>query len=104
MISRPFGWTGVSVPVIGQGTWRMGEEKRARKDEIASLSLGIELGLTHIDTAEMYVDGEAAPDPGDDEGNGRAGRARPDALHRCQQLRYKPVEGRGSRARARAAR
>ena len=59
MISRPFGWTGVSVPVIGQGTWRMGEEKRARKDEIAALSLGIELGLTHIDTAEMYGDGEA---------------------------------------------
>lgn len=59
MISRPFGGTGVSVPVIGQGTWRMGEEKRARKDELAALSLGIELGLTHIDTAEMYGDGEA---------------------------------------------
>ena len=57
MISRVFGSTGVSVPVIGQGTWHMGEDKRIRKDEVVALKLGIELGLTHIDTAEMYADG-----------------------------------------------
>ena len=45
------------MPVIGQGTWHMGEDKRIRKDEVVALKLGIELGLTHIDTAEMYADG-----------------------------------------------
>lgn len=59
MITRPFGGTGVEVAVIGQGTWRMGENRGGRKDEVAALRLGIELGLTHIDTAEMYADGEA---------------------------------------------
>jgi diketogulonate reductase-like aldo/keto reductase len=47
------------VAVIGQGTWRMGERAAARKDEVAALRLGIELGMTHIDTAEMYGDGGA---------------------------------------------
>ena len=51
MIKRLFGATGVQVPVIGQGTWRMGESRASQKQEIASLRLGIELGLTHIDTA-----------------------------------------------------
>ena len=59
MIKRLFGATGVQVPVIGQGTWRMGENRSSQKQEIASLRLGIELGLTHIDTAEMYADGGA---------------------------------------------
>jgi diketogulonate reductase-like aldo/keto reductase len=59
MITRPFGGSGVPVPVIGQGTWRMGEHASSRKDEVAALRLGIELGLTHIDTAEMYGDGGA---------------------------------------------
>jgi len=59
VITRPFGATGVPVPVIGQGTWRMGENRRALRDEVAALRLGIELGLTHIDTAEMYADGGA---------------------------------------------
>lgn len=57
VISRPFGSTGVQVSVIGQGTWHMGEDKRIRKDEVAALKLGIELGMTHLDTAEMYADG-----------------------------------------------
>jgi diketogulonate reductase-like aldo/keto reductase len=57
VIARPFGPTGVSVAVIGQGTWRLGEEAGRRKDEVAALRLGIELGMTHIDTAEMYGDG-----------------------------------------------
>ncbi len=59
MITRPFGATGVNVAVIGQGTWGMGESRRDEKDEIAALRLGIELGMTHIDTAEMYGDGGA---------------------------------------------
>jgi len=45
--------------VIGQGTWRMGEDPRARDREVAALRLGLDLGLTHIDTAEMYGDGRA---------------------------------------------
>jgi len=57
VLTRPFGSTGVKVSVIGQGTWHMGEDKRIRKDEVAALKLGIELGMTHIDTAEMYADG-----------------------------------------------
>jgi aryl-alcohol dehydrogenase-like predicted oxidoreductase len=59
VLTRPFGPTGVAVSVIGQGTWHMGEDRRLKKDEIAALRLGIELGLTHIDTAEMYADGQA---------------------------------------------
>jgi diketogulonate reductase-like aldo/keto reductase len=47
------------VPALGQGTWRMGENTRARKDEVAALRLGIELGMTLIDTAEMYGEGGA---------------------------------------------
>lgn len=50
---------GEPVPALGQGTWRMGENRRARKDEIAALRLGIELGMTLIDTAEMYGEGGA---------------------------------------------
>jgi diketogulonate reductase-like aldo/keto reductase len=50
---------GESVPVLGQGTWRMGENSRAHKDEVAALRLGIELGMTLIDTAEMYGEGGA---------------------------------------------
>jgi len=59
VITRPFGPTGVPVAVIGQGTWRMGEDTARRRDEVAALRLGIELGMTHIDTAEMYGDGGA---------------------------------------------
>ena len=47
------------VPLLGQGTWRMGESKRAHADEVAALRLGIELGMTLIDTAEMYGEGGA---------------------------------------------
>jgi diketogulonate reductase-like aldo/keto reductase len=50
---------GERVAVLGQGTWRMGENTRAHKDEVAALRLGIELGMTLIDTAEMYGDGGA---------------------------------------------
>ena len=50
---------GKRVPVLGQGTWRMGESKSARVREVAALRLGIELGMSFIDTAEMYGDGGA---------------------------------------------
>jgi diketogulonate reductase-like aldo/keto reductase len=46
------------VPALGQGTWRMGEDPSRRPEEITALRVGIELGLTLIDTAEMYGDGE----------------------------------------------
>lgn len=48
----------IDVPVLGQGTWRMGEDRHRRKAEVAALQLGIDLGMTLIDTAEMYGDAE----------------------------------------------
>lgn len=50
---------GTLVPALGQGTWRMGERAGARRAEVAALRLGLDLGLTLIDTAEMYGDGGA---------------------------------------------
>jgi diketogulonate reductase-like aldo/keto reductase len=49
--------SGDAVPALGLGTWRMGEVAQQRSDEIAALRLGVELGMTVIDTAEMYGDG-----------------------------------------------
>jgi diketogulonate reductase-like aldo/keto reductase len=51
--------SGEQIPVLGQGTWHMAEDPRRRADEIAALRVGIELGMTLIDTAEMYADGGA---------------------------------------------
>ena len=51
--------SGVTMPVMGQGTWKMGEQRSERAREVAALKLGIDLGLTLIDTAEMYGDGGA---------------------------------------------
>jgi diketogulonate reductase-like aldo/keto reductase len=48
---------GASVPALGQGTWRMGEQAARARDEAAALRLGVELGMTLIDTAEMYGEG-----------------------------------------------
>jgi diketogulonate reductase-like aldo/keto reductase len=50
---------GERVPALGQGTWRMGENKSAHAEEVAALRLGIDLGMTLIDTAEMYGEGGA---------------------------------------------
>src|SRR6266849_1187551 len=50
---------GERVPALGQGTWRMGEKKKAHADEVAALRLGIDLGMRLIDTAEMYGEGGA---------------------------------------------
>jgi diketogulonate reductase-like aldo/keto reductase len=50
---------GETIPALGQGTWRMAEDRRKRRDEITALQVGLDLGLTLIDTAEMYADGAA---------------------------------------------
>jgi diketogulonate reductase-like aldo/keto reductase len=50
---------GDPVPVLGQGTWKMGESRSRRKDEVAALTHGIDLGMSLIDTAEMYAEGGA---------------------------------------------
>ncbi|KIF71826.1 oxidoreductase [Streptomyces sp. AcH 505] len=49
--------SGVEVPALGQGTWRMGDDPARRAEEIAALRRGIDLGMTLIDTAEMYGSG-----------------------------------------------
>jgi diketogulonate reductase-like aldo/keto reductase len=51
--------SGETVPVLGQGTWGMGEQARRAADEALALRLGLDLGMTLIDTAEMYGDGGA---------------------------------------------
>jgi diketogulonate reductase-like aldo/keto reductase len=56
MLTRPFGWTGVQVPVLGQGTWMIEANPR---DAVDALRAGLDLGMTHIDTAEMYGSGRA---------------------------------------------
>ncbi|WP_131115636.1 aldo/keto reductase [Lichenihabitans psoromatis] len=48
---------GATVPALGQGTWKVGDRRAARDAEIATLRRGLSLGLTVIDTAEMYGDG-----------------------------------------------
>jgi diketogulonate reductase-like aldo/keto reductase len=54
VLKRSFGWTGIKVPVIGQGTWRIECGLDEESNPIEALRLGLKLGLTHIDTAEMY--------------------------------------------------
>src|SRR5258705_13821799 len=56
MKSRLFGSSKSEVSVIGQGTWYI--DRGDRKDAIAALRRGVDLGMTHIDTAEMYGDAE----------------------------------------------
>lgn len=55
MRQHRFGWTGVAVPVMGQGTWQM--EADDRTASIDALRRGIDAGMTHIDTAELYGEG-----------------------------------------------
>jgi diketogulonate reductase-like aldo/keto reductase len=50
---------GTPIPALGQGTWHMGENARARAQEVAALRLGLDLGMALIDTAEMYGEGGA---------------------------------------------
>jgi diketogulonate reductase-like aldo/keto reductase len=57
--------SGEPIPLVGLGTWMMGESEKKRADEVAALKLGLDLGATLIDTAEMYGDGEAEAIVGD---------------------------------------
>ncbi len=66
--------SGEMVPALGQGTWKMGESGRRRADEVKALQLGLELGVTLIDTAEMYANGGA------EEITGEAVRGRRDSV------------------------
>jgi diketogulonate reductase-like aldo/keto reductase len=50
---------GETIPVLGLGTWHMAEVREKRKAEIDALRLGLDLGMTLIDTAEMYAEGES---------------------------------------------
>jgi diketogulonate reductase-like aldo/keto reductase len=51
--------SGESIPVLGQGTWHLGEDRSRRAQELEALRLGLDLGMTLIDTAELYGDGAA---------------------------------------------
>jgi diketogulonate reductase-like aldo/keto reductase len=59
VLKRKFGWTGADVPLVGMGTWMIegGGRDANRRQVIEALHLGLDLGLTHIDTAEMYGNG-----------------------------------------------
>jgi diketogulonate reductase-like aldo/keto reductase len=56
MRSAPFGPLGVSVPVIGIGTWQMQRDDRA--SAVSAVRRAVELGMTHVDTAELYGEGK----------------------------------------------
>ena len=62
---KRFASTGQSVAVIGQGTWDLPESGSRRQEAIGALRRGIELGMTHIDTAEMYGSGRVEEIVGD---------------------------------------
>ncbi|MCC7275904.1 MAG: aldo/keto reductase [Alphaproteobacteria bacterium] len=51
--------TGEAVPALGQGTWHIGDRRDRRKEELETLRLGLDLGMTLVDTAEMYGEGAA---------------------------------------------
>lgn len=56
MKTRAFGPTGIDVPLLGQGTWRLEEDEP--RQALAALRRGLDLGMTHVDTAEMYGGGK----------------------------------------------
>ena len=51
--------SGEAVPVLGQGTWHLAEGRHRDEEEVQALRLGLDLGMTLIDTAEMYAEGGA---------------------------------------------
>lgn len=55
MKERSFGWTGEKVPVIGQGTWKLEEDDP--RDAVDALRRGLDMGMRHVDTAELYGSG-----------------------------------------------
>src|SRR5262249_26484714 len=56
LVARAFGSSGSQLPAIGQGTWKL--ERDGPTEAVAALRRGVELGMTHVDTAEMYGMGE----------------------------------------------
>ena len=56
---KKFGWANIEIPVLGQGTWMIEGDQLQERKAIEALRLGIDLGLNHIDTAEMYGNGRA---------------------------------------------
>jgi len=65
MQKKLFNHTGIELPVIGQGTWNIPESGAAVAEAKRALRRGIELGMTHVDTAEMYGDGRVEEILGD---------------------------------------
>ncbi|HEU4410172.1 MAG TPA: aldo/keto reductase [Polyangiaceae bacterium] len=59
MRTQPFGATGVAVPVLGQGTWQLPADEAGERGALEALEAGVERGMTHLDTAEMYGRGRA---------------------------------------------
>jgi diketogulonate reductase-like aldo/keto reductase len=61
IVKRKFGWTNVEVSIIGQGTWMIENSSDSSSNLLAlkALQLGLDLGMNHIDTAEMYGNGKA---------------------------------------------
>src|SRR4030081_1941972 len=51
--------SGETIPVLGQGTWHLGQGRHPRAEELQAIRVGVDLGMTLIDTAEMYGDGAA---------------------------------------------
>jgi diketogulonate reductase-like aldo/keto reductase len=58
-------YDGTNIPILGQGTWFMGDDRLLRRQEIAALRCGVDLGMTLIDTAEMYGNGRSESLVGD---------------------------------------
>lgn len=57
MLKRKFGWTDLQTAIIGQGTWMIDDGREFESRAVQVLRLGLDLGMTHIDTAEMYGNG-----------------------------------------------
>jgi diketogulonate reductase-like aldo/keto reductase len=57
--AKPFGWTGAPVEAVGQGTWMIEGSRDAERRAVEALRAGLDLGMTHVDTAEMYGRGRA---------------------------------------------
>ncbi len=65
MRTHSFAATGIELPVVGQGTWDVPERGERLREAVAAMRRGVELGMTHIDTAEMYGSGRVEEIVGD---------------------------------------
>lgn len=89
--------SGVRVPALGQGTWHMGDDPSRRSGELAALRRGLDLGLTLIDTAEMYGSGAS------EELVGEAIRGRRDEVFLVSKVLPSHADRRGTVAACRAS-